>query len=191
MTRNVFGQAPSIQWEKCLGGSGFDAGLSVQQTNDGGYIVGGNSTSNNGNVTGNHGGYDCWVVKLDVNSSIQWQKSFGGSGTDYLRHIVQTKDGGYIWAGMSLSNDGDVTGNHGGIVAGDFWVMKLDSLGNKLWQKTYGGSSDEDAMCVQQTTDGGFIIAGLSLTNNNGDVTGNHGGDDAWIIKIDSLGNLI
>src|SRR6476659_6468485 len=103
----------AIQWQKTLGGSGSDGAYSVKLTSDGGYIIAGVSYSSDGDVTGNHGDYDYWIVKLNSNGTIQWQKSMGGSGYDQASSIVQTTDGGYIIAGYSESNDGDVSGNHG------------------------------------------------------------------------------
>jgi hypothetical protein len=181
-----FAQAPLIEWQKTLGGSGVDAAYSIQQTADGGYIVAGYSESNDGDVTGNHGGYDYWVVKLDSSGNIQWQKSLGGSDDDFANSIQQTADGGYIVAGRSSSNDGDVTGNHGG---NDYWVVKLDDSGNIQWQKSLGGSDDDFANSIQQTADGGYIVAGES-NSNNGDVTGNHGFFDCWVVKLDGNGNI-
>ncbi|MFA5620118.1 MAG: T9SS type A sorting domain-containing protein [Weeksellaceae bacterium] len=105
-----------------MGGSGFDWATSIQQTTDGGYIVAGYSDSNDGDVTGNHGWLDYWVVKLDSTGNIQWQKSLGGSNNDFAYSIQQTTDGGYVVAGYSDSNDGDVSGNHGN---SDYWIVKL------------------------------------------------------------------
>jgi hypothetical protein len=95
---------------------------SIQQTSDGGYIVAGSSYSSGGDVTGNHGHDDYWVVKLSGSGEKQWEKSLGGSNSDYASSIQQTSDGGYIVAGSSYSSDGDVTGNHGG---SDYWIVKL------------------------------------------------------------------
>ncbi|MEO6454263.1 MAG: hypothetical protein ABIN97_09335 [Ginsengibacter sp.] len=180
-------QSPSIQWQTSLGGNFDDRSRSVWQTIDGGYIVAGLSNSNNGQVNGNHGLYDFWIVKLDNTGSIQWQKSFGGSGDDVATSIQQTIDGGYIIAGSSNSNDGDVTGHHGLLNVSDYWIVKLSSTGIIEWQKSLGGSSEEEATSIQQTTDGGYILAGFS-SSNDGDVTGNHGGGDSWIIKLNSTG---
>ena len=108
-----------------MGGSKYDICYSIQQTNDGGYIVAGDSASTNGDVTGNNGNNDYWIVKLTSTGSIAWQKSLGGSSYDLGRSIKQTTDGGYIVAGYSYSNDGDVTGNHGLI---DYWIVKLSSF---------------------------------------------------------------
>ncbi|MGM0480239.1 MAG: hypothetical protein ACQERC_13540 [Bacteroidota bacterium] len=182
-----FGQEPVIEWEKSLGGSLLDQVLSIQQTTDGGYIIAGDSDSNNGDVTGNNGDWDFWVVKLDTAGDLSWQNSLGGSGLDYLNAIRQTLDGGYIIAGYSESNDGDVTGNNGN---GDCWVVKLDATGNMIWEKSLGGSQKEIANSIQQTTDGNYIVAGWS-ESNDGDVTENSGGSDYWIVKLDASGNII
>jgi hypothetical protein len=177
---------PDIDWQKCLGGTTNEFGRSIQQTTDGGYIIAGGSTSNNGDVTGNHGGEDIWIVKLNSLGNITWQKSLGGSGYDFAYWIQQTADGGYIIAGQTHSNDGDVTGNNGGR---DVWIVKLSSVGAITWQKTLGGTSTDDAPFIQQTTDGGYIIAGHTFSTD-GDVTSNHGGSDVWVVKLDSLGNI-
>lgn len=181
----------NIQWQKCLGGSGTDQASSIQQTTDGGYIVAGQSESKNGDVSGNHGGYDYWVVKLDNKGNIQWQKSLGGSGDEWAQSIQQTTDGGYIVAGRSRSNDGDVSGNHGSTndVDADIWIVKLDNIGNIQWQKSLGGSGDDRASSVQQTTDGGYIVGGFS-NSNDGDITKNYGYYDYWIVKLNSIGNI-
>ncbi|MBB6369252.1 T9SS type A sorting domain-containing protein [Chryseobacterium shigense] len=183
---SLHSQAPSIQWGKSLGGSLGDWAYSVEQTSDGGYIVAGMSNSVNGDVTGNHGGSDYWVVKLDASGNMQWQKSLGGSGADTAQSVRQTSDGGYIVAGYSLSADGDITGNHGNF---DYWIVKLDTSGNIQWQKSLGGSSNDSAQSIQQTSDGGYVVAGYSMSAN-GDVTGNHGGSDYWIVKLDISGNI-
>jgi len=180
-------QAPSIEWQKSLGGSEFDAAYSIQQTTDGGYIVAGESYSTNGDVTGNHGDYDYWVVKLSTTGVIEWQKSLGGSGEDRGYSIQQTTDGGYIVAGQSASTNGDVTGNHGG---NDYWVVKLSSTGSIIWQKSLGGTGSDVGRSIQQTTDGGYIVAGTS-NSIDGDVTGNHGDFDYWVVKLSSTGAII
>ena len=183
----VNAQAPAIEWQKSLGGSGDDYPKAMQQTNDGGYIVAGSSNSIDGDVTGNHGGLDCWIVKLNSTGNIEWQKCLGGSSFDLANAIQQTADGGYIVAGKSVSKDGDAIGR---TESGDFWIVKLNSTGNIEWQKGFGGSGFETANTIQQTTNGGYIVAGLS-TSNDGDVTGNHGGRaDAWVVKLNSTGNI-
>lgn len=177
-------------WDVSLGGSGIDIPHSIQQTTDGGYIVAGYSTSTNGMVTGNHGGSDYWVAKLNTSGNPVWAKCLGGSGDEEAESIQQTTDGGYIVLGFTDSNDGDVTGNHGGR---DMWAVKLDSAGSITWQKCYGGSDEDDVwsngMAIQQTTDGGYIMASNTFSTD-GDVTDNDGILDGWVVKTDSLGNI-
>ncbi|MFH1608705.1 MAG: T9SS type A sorting domain-containing protein [Patescibacteria group bacterium] len=174
---------PSIEWQKCIGGSTPDFAYSIQQTTDGGYVIAGSTYS----APGSHGLQDYWVVKINPIGFIEWQKCLGGTGYDEATSIQQTTDGGYVVAGYSLSNNGDVTGNHGG---SDYWITKLDSAGTLIWQKCFGGTGEDKAYSVQQTIDGGYIVAGYSFSND-GDVSGNHGVQDYWIIKINSVGTLI
>ena len=176
----------NITWKKCYGGSDYEIGIDIAQTTDGGYVLAAQSSSNNGDISGNHGQRDYWIVKLDANGSISWQKCLGGTSQDYVRAIKQTSDGGYIVAGVVYSNDGDVTGNHG---AFDFWMVKLNDAGNIDWKKCMGGTAGDEVRDVQQTSDGGYILAGVS-SSNDGDVTGNHGGVDYWIVKVDAAGAI-
>ncbi|ESU24937.1 hypothetical protein FEDK69T_04940 [Flavobacterium enshiense DK69] len=176
----------NIDWKKSFGGTGEEIADSIVQTNDGGYIIAGTSFSNNGDVSGNHGGSDCWIVKLTNIGTIQWQKSFGGTLRDEASSIVQTADGGYIFVGQSNSNNGNVTVNKGGF---DYWVVKLNSIGVIEWQKSFGGTLNDYACSIQQTTDGGYIIAGDSNSNNL-DVTGHHGHYDIWAVKLTSTGTI-
>jgi len=185
-TMSVPDYPPRIIWQKALGGSSSEEAYSIQQTRDGGYIVAGYTKSNDGDVSGNHGWKDAWIVKLDKDGNIQWQKVFGGSNEDFALSIQQTGDEGYIVAGYTKSNDGDVTVNHGGE---DAWIVKLDKDGNIQWQKVLGGSSSEEAYSIQQTRDGGYIVSGYTKSND-GDISGNHGGRDAWIAKLDRDGNI-
>jgi hypothetical protein len=182
----------NVVWNRLLGGTGNEQGNSIQQTFDGGYIMAGYSASSaSGDVTGtNHGGFDYWIVKLDGAGNIIWNKLLGGSLSDQAFFIRQTFDGGYIVAGWSTSSaSGDITGiNHG---SSDYWIVKLDVLGNITWNKLLGGIGSEQASSVKETLDGGYIVVGWSTSSVNGDVTGtNHGGQDYWIIKLDRNGNL-
>lgn len=175
-----------IEWQKSFGGTVGEGMTSVKQTSDGGYVLAGWTLSVDGDVTGNHGGNDYWVVRLDSNGDLKWQKCFGGSNYDDAQSVQQTIDGGFVIAGTSFSNDGDVTANHG---SRDYWVVKIDTIGNIIWQKSLGGTHDDYASAVKQTYDGGFVVAGRSASTN-GDVTGNQGSDDYWIVKLDGNGNL-
>jgi hypothetical protein len=173
-----------ISWQKNLGGTGYDSSSSIIQTTDGGYIISGTSTSNDGDVTTNYGITDYWVVKLSSIGVIEWQKNLGGTANDYSFSILQTTDGGYILCGQSNSNNGNVTGNHGGI---DSWVVKLSIIGVIEWQKSLGGTGNDSLSSILQTSDGGYILCGQS-NSNDGDVTGNHGGNDSWVVKLSSTG---
>ncbi|MGN7783661.1 hypothetical protein ACTJIJ_04015 [Niabella sp. 22666] len=183
----VFAQAPSIQWQKALGGADGDIASDIQPTTDGGYIVAGNSSSNDGDASSNHGGADYWIVKLDAAGNKVWQKSFGGSANDYATSIKQTSDGGYIVGGTTFSNDNDVSGNHN--PDSDGWVIKLDASGNLVWQKAIGGVGGDFITAILQTNDGGYLAGGYSSSNNS-DASGNNGSFDFWTIKLDASGNI-
>lgn len=158
----------------------------VRATLDGGFILAGISTSSDGDVPANQGLYDAWVVKLDPLGGIVWQRSYGGSDYDGAHAVVPTGDGGYVVAGYTSSNDGDVTGHHGG---GDGWVLKLDGDGLLVWQTTLGGTEVEDLSDLEETSDGGFIVVGQS-ESDDGDVIGGHGLADVWLVKLDVDGAL-
>ena len=188
-------EAPEVIWDKTFGGSGLDTLPHIQQTSDGGYIVAGNSESNDGDISdGNNGNSDYWIVKLDGLGNKVWDKTYGGSGDDFARSIQQTSDGGYIVTGYMNSNDGDVTDGNNRDISDfyhDYWIIKLDGLGNKVWDKTYGGSDYEYAESIQQTSDGGYIVAGHTLSNDGDISDGNNGSADYWIIKLDGSGNKV
>ena len=164
----------------------MDGDKLIKQTPDGGYAVAGTSGSGNGDVTFNHGPHDFWFVKLNANGGIQWQKTYGSTTIEICNGMSLTSDGGYILAGYSVGNDGDVTGNHG---QEDYWVVKIDSVGTLQWQKSLGGSDNDKAWGVGQSSDGSYYVTGGS-ESNDGDVTGNHG-QDCWIVKLSSSGNLL
>ena len=174
--------AGDLTWQKVLGGSSLDYGRSIALTSDGGCIVGGETLSNDGDVSGLHSDNyrDEWIVKLNGLGEILWERTIGGTNDDAVHSIQQTTDGGYILTGYTLSNDGDVSGNHGSY---DFWVIKLNSTGAIVWKKTLGGANSDIAVKIQQTTDGGYIVAGYTLSND-GDITGNHGLADVWVVKL-------
>lgn len=175
----------SVQWQRCLGGSSADDIYMIEQTTDDGYIVAGKTASTDGDVTFNHGGDDCWVVKLDVTGTLQWQKTLGGSAAESARAIQQTSDGGYIVAGYSSSVNGDVTGHHGNTDKNDFWLMKLSNTGSLQWQRSLGGTNEDAAYAIQQTTDGGYIVGGYTYSTD-GDLSGNRTDADFWVLKLNS-----
>jgi hypothetical protein len=183
------------QWDKRYGGLGEDGMFSMALTNDGGFILAGYSSSGIGGdkTQDSRGGADYWIVKVDGNGNQQWDKRFGGSGNDFMYgQIIQTQDKGYIFGGYSTSNaGGDKTeNNRGSSLYYDFWVVKTDSIGNKQWDKTFGGIDDDAIEEIIQTDDGGYLLGGHSWSNANGDKTAPKiGGSDWWVVKIDSSGN--
>jgi len=159
--------APETEWEKTFGGSMIDFGEMVRQTTDGGYIIAGTTRSYGA------GWYDVYLIKTDASGNKEWEQTFGGSNNDHAYSVEQTTDGGYIIAG---------TTNSYGAGREDVYLVKTDALGNKEWEQTFGGSGWDYAYSVQQTTDGGYIMAGH--TDSYG-----AGGEDVYLVKTDALGN--
>jgi PGF-pre-PGF domain-containing protein/uncharacterized delta-60 repeat protein len=155
------------EWNRTFGGSGSDGGYSVQQTSDGGYVIGGYTSSFGG------GGWNFWLVKTDFLGNPKWNRTFGGSDADLGRSVQQTSDGGYILVGYTRSF---------GVGGDDFWLIKTNSSGDHVWNKTFGGASDEKAYSVQQTSDGGYIIGGYTSSFGVG-------GGDFWLVKTNSSGD--
>ncbi|HNQ12751.1 MAG TPA: T9SS type A sorting domain-containing protein, partial [Bacteroidia bacterium] len=184
----------NIQWQNTIGGSSVDQLEVVLQTTDGGYMLGGRSTSNiSGDKTENcNGAYDYWIVKTDSIGSIVWQNTIGGNNNDFFSDIKQTTDSGYILAGYSTSSiSGDKTDNSNGIE--DYWILKTDAIGNIQWQNTIGGNNSDVLNSIEQTSDGGFMLGGWSRSDISGDKTeyGCFGTNDYWIVKTDSIGNIL
>lgn len=140
-----------------------------------------------GNKTSPHfGGADFWLVRVDGNGNKLWDKSFGGSGYDVLWSLHQTTDGGFILSGSSASepNGNKTSPFFGGVMDGDFWIVRLDSDGNKLWDKSFGGIKDEASSRLAPTTDGGFLLAGdLGLYCCEP--------TDMWLVRVDAEGNKL
>jgi uncharacterized repeat protein (TIGR02543 family) len=156
-------------WAKTYGGPNWDGASSIQQTADGGYIVAGWTESFGA------GNGDFWVLKLDQNGDIQWQKIYGGPSADVAFSIQQTADGGYIVAGVTTSF---------GAGFYDLWVLKLGPNGDVQWQKTYGGPNWDRAYSIQQTSDAGYIVAGRTTSFGAGTY-------DIWVLKLDANGDIV
>jgi Secretion system C-terminal sorting domain len=201
------------QWQRTIGGNGQDELLCAFQTRDGGYMLGGSSSSNPEIIKSNNpnekkaaavipdlyakseksrGNMDYWIMKLDKEGTVLWQKTYGGEYADLLRSMEQTKDGGYILGGYSNSSQsGEKIDANTGI--GDYWILKIDDVGNIEWQKTYGGNGDNQLYVIHQTNDGGYIAGGNSnstrpLTSLGGNV---RSGTDYWVLKMDEKGAVL
>lgn len=243
---------PAIEWQNTIGGTMSDFLYSLQQTNDGGYILGGRSVSDSGGdkTENSRGTADFWVVKIDSSGNITNQKTLGGADTDKLCRVRQTSDGGYILGGESDSDiSGEKTENSMGstdnwiiktdslfniqwqntlggqvltlcktlnkLLMGitlyqerrlppqsadksensmgglDFWIIRLDEVGNVIWENTIGGSGNEYHADIHPTRDGGYILGGRSDSDISGDKTDSSNGNwDYWILKLDSSGNI-
>jgi len=184
----------NILWEKSFGYQGADSGISLIETNDQGFLITGildvTASGGEGNTqrTANrHAGGDYWALKLDISGNLEWSRYFGGNFTDTPYGVVQTEDNGFIIAGSSDSEDTDISGNIGTY---DFWVIKISSSGDLVWEKSFGGSQIDEARAIIKSGDGNYIIAGDTRSNDN-DVSQNKGAADLWLIKISPTGNLI
>ena len=230
----------NMLWQNCYGGSEYDMAHDVYITEDGGIIITGESKSSDGNITGHHGGTnsDFWVLKTDSIGTIEWEKSLGTEDNGHGTAIIQTNDEGYIaigpqiapgrledfliyklnsagdilWeanyggtdsdipidiielssqkiqlCGLTFSNDGDVDGFHGGC---DTWILEIDSVGELVWNKALGGDNFEAGYTLIEANNEGTIIAGIA-ESNNGDLAENYGYEDFWLLKIDTEGNLV
>ena len=184
----------NILWEKSFGYQGADSGISLIETNDQGFLITGildvTASGGEGNTqrtASRHAGGDYWALKLDISGNIEWSRYFGGNFTDTPYGVVQTEDNGFIIAGSSDSEDTDISGNIGTY---DFWVIKISSSGDFVWEKSFGGSQIDEARAIIKSGDGNYIIAGDTRSNDN-DVSQNKGAADLWLIKISPTGNLI
>jgi hypothetical protein len=163
--------AGEMEWQRTYGPASYDYEWLhfIRQTSDGGYIIGADTDAFGA------GGWDMWILKLDGAGDVQWQKVYGGPGDDWGYSVVETADGGYVADGLSSSF---------GMGSWDLWVVRLDSAGSVLWQKTYGGPGFDYLISIQQTTDGGFVAAGHTQSFGSGQ-------SDLWALRLDADGNIL
>ncbi len=181
----------NILWEKVIGGGMIDNVESGTLASDGGVVVFGWTGSQDGEVTVNYGMYDMWLVKLNSDGDIEWDKSFGTDDFDYGTAIISTSDGGFLIGGVStIGNGGNLTCIPFNLNA-EAIIIKLDSIGNIEWQNCYGGSGHDGVNALLEVYDG-YIISAYG-SSADGDLSGSgwHGNSDIWIIKIDYWGNII
>ena len=181
----------NIEWDKSLGSAGTEMTVSVDTTLDGGYIIGGSSPEGATGVKTNsgYGGYDYWIVKLDANGNKIWDNTFGGSNDDYASQVKHTADGGYIIGGSSMSSTISGVKTEKGRGDQDYWIVKIDDSGNKVWDKTMGGSGFDNLYSIIATPDGGCIGGGQTESPVSGDKTAvGKGGTDFWLVKLNANG---
>ena len=192
----IYGQSPDIEWQNTIGSDSPDFLSNALNTNDGGYLISGTTTGPpNGDKTEPYYGLDdIWVIKLNNTGNIEWQKVLGGSKKEQIFSTLQLSDGNYLIAGSSPSN---ISGNksqvcNGGTVFGDGWLVKLDASGNILWNKTFGGAGEDAIYGVTESFDGNYILVCSTPNGSHAQKAeiGN-GGNDCWIIKVDTDGNII
>lgn len=181
-------------WDKRFGGLEDDFATCMDRTADGGYLIGGYSKSNQGGDKTQpcQGNWDYWVVKINDQGNLVWDKTFGGNYTDWLFDMTATQDGGFLLGGQSFSEatgDKSEPNNDPTPAGSDYWMVKIDAAGNKQWDRTYGGTQIDDISHVEQTADGGYMLSGESYSPADGDKTEpNLGIEQTWVIKTDTSG---
>ena len=172
-----FCQSFKIDWRNCFGHVGIDEANDVVKTNSGYYILG---TANE---------KDIWLIKTDLEGNHLWDKKFGGTKVDYSIRLIPISNGQFYIVGGTASSDGDVTFDPYPSSM-DYWIIKIDSSGNKMWDKVYGGNMTDQVWSSCYSTNDEVLIAGWSASSD-GDVPPNFGLFDMWILKLDSTGNKV
>lgn len=188
-------------WSHTFGGSDDERATSIVKTTDGGYIISGYTKSSDGDVSGNEGFHDYWILKVDQAGNKQWDKNFGFSGGDQAFKVITTHEGGYFITGyldvtasggegndLQENEDNTKNGNVHGL--GEYWGIKLDANGNKIWRRYFGGTNNDRSYDVLQTADNGFLMVG-SAESLDVDIEFPRGGYDYWAIKIDANGSKV
>jgi hypothetical protein len=184
----------NLLWEKTFGFSGADYGTTLLEAKDGGFLIAGvldvsasNGQGNSKSTAIQHAGGDYWAIKTDPSGNLEWSRFFGGSFTEVPFGIVKTADNNFILAGSSDSNDFNISKSKGSY---DFWITKIASDGNLIWEKSFGGSEIDEARAITATNDGNFIVVGDTRSADK-NVSENNGAADVWILKISAEGSLL
>lgn len=168
--------------QKVYGGNAADELDAIIPLSDGGLLLAGyTSSSQNGMVRKNHGGYDGWVVRLNSNQDTVWTRVLGSTGTDIISCAAAVADGGFVLAGYTNAVNGDVTGTHAG--KSDWWIIKLKANGDTVWTRLMGGANNDYPRSLANTPDGGFIVAGQINTSSSE--------TDAWVVKLNNNGGVV
>lgn len=198
----IFAQAPSESWTSQFGGDGMETVSSWVKTTDGGYLIGGTSSSGaTGQKTDpSYGGKDYWIVKLDASGSKTWDKSYGGSADDELAIILKTSDGGYLLAGTSNSPISGTKADSALWGTKDYWLVKINSSGTEVWDKRFGGGQEDILSSAVENSDGSFLIGGSSKSRTSADRTVQNRTNpapplipptDYWVVKVSSTGSKL
>jgi hypothetical protein len=183
----LFSQNYMVNWQSCFGGSEFDYATDMVEFNNKFYILG-NTFSDDGDIFLLHGENDYWLVCTDNQGNMLWERTYGGSESDGTCRILSTGKGYFYLLGTAFSSDGDIT-NDPYIGSPDYWIVKIDSLGNIIWDKIAGGSAGETLWTGALTSDGGLIAIGQT-SSNDGDISVFYGANESWMVKISSDGKL-
>ena len=180
-------------WQQTYGGSADERLASLSATSDGGFILSGYSRSSDGDVGANEGFHDFWIVKIDAQGGIDWERNFGYVGSDQAFDVLETTDGGYLATGFldvdasgGEGND-DRAAQHG---VGDFWAVKMDAEGEWIWRRYFGGTNNDRASQALELEDGNYLLFGSSESDDF-DITDSKGSYDFWAVKVTPLGEKI
>ncbi len=174
-----------MEWQNCFGGSDDDHAYDIFATQNG-YLIAGGTKSNDGNISYNHGATDCWLIKTNNTGDLIWEKTYGGSYGDGVFRIFPADGNSYYLLCSSYSSNGDIS-NDPYPESTDYWIVKIDSVGNIIWEKIIGGNGDDQLWTGTCTDDGGVVAIGWTASND-GDVTTYFGAYDMWMVKLNSEG---
>ncbi len=176
-----------IEWQKSLGGAGAEMDAKVLETEDGNFIIASSGNSTDGSLHLQHGGSDIWVVELSSTGNILRQQCYGGTGNEFAGAIAMQAGNILGLTATTSSNDGDVSGQHGGA---DVWFLQLNEKGKIISEHCFGGTDSDQARDIKSIEGGGWLLAAATYSQD-GDVSGNHGRYDAWLIELNTVGNLV
>lgn len=188
----MFDSNGNILWTQAWGGSLFDYAGDVVEADDNGFLIAAYTNSTDGDITGNKGAKDIWIIKLNSEGDLVWEKCYGGNFNEESRSVLKLSDG-YLVGGMSESINADVSGHHGSSTYYDLWVFKIDLNGSLIWNKSFGGINNEYAAQMIPLNDGNFLITGSSYSSDY-NIIDHHKSvvfGDQWTIKFKGDGTII